>query len=306
MKSLSSGLGQGLAALLGEAAIDGGEPERIHALNVDSILPDPHQPRQSFAEESLRELADSIIEQGVLLPILVRPIKGSGTTTYRLVAGERRWRAARMAGLTEIPALIRHWNDRQALEASILENAQREDLNPVELARGCAELIDRFAYSHKKVAQRLGKSREAITNLLRLLKLPETALGLLETGALSAGHARALLRLEGQPEAMTRLIREVMDNDLSVRRTEALARELAVPSPEEEETQPAPREPTTTTGGRGRQRDPTILSLESRIATALHAPVAITHLRGRGRVILEYQSLDELDALARRLLKEEE
>ncbi|MBF0296460.1 MAG: ParB/RepB/Spo0J family partition protein [Magnetococcales bacterium] len=305
MKNLSTGLGQGLAALLGEAAIDGGEPDRIHALNVDSILPDPHQPRQSFSEETLRELADSILEQGVLLPILVRPIKGSGTTTYRLVAGERRWRATRMAGLTEIPALIRHWNDRQALEASILENAQREDLNPVELARGCAELIDKFGYSHKKVAQRLGKSREAITNLLRLLKLPETTLGLLETGALSAGHARALLRLEGQPEAMTRLIREVMENDLSVRRTETLARTLALPAPEEE-TQPAPHEPTANTGGRGRQRDPTILSLESRIAAVLRAPVAITHLRGRGRVILEYQSLDELDALARRLLKEEE
>ncbi|MBF0126529.1 MAG: ParB/RepB/Spo0J family partition protein, partial [Magnetococcales bacterium] len=224
--SVQAGMGQGLAALLGEAALEAGTREEIHRLPMERIQPDPHQPRRHFFEESLHELAASIREQGVLLPVLVRPLKGSEGGGYRLVAGERRWRAAQLAGLSEIPALIRTWSDRQALEASILENVQREDLTPVELARGCAELIEKFGYSHKKAAQRLGKSRESITNLLRVLRLPEAILAQLESGVLSMGHARALLRLEGQPEVMVGLAGEVVEQELSVRQTEAKARAL--------------------------------------------------------------------------------
>ncbi|MBF0125729.1 MAG: ParB/RepB/Spo0J family partition protein [Magnetococcales bacterium] len=305
MKNSQSGMGQGLAALLGEAAMDDPLMERVHLLLLEQILPNPHQPRQNFSQDALEELALSIREQGVLLPILVRPIKGA-TDQYRLVAGERRWRAAKLAGLIEIPALVRNWNDRQALEAAILENVQREDLNPVEVARGCGELIDKFGYSHKKAAQRLGKSREAITNLLRLLRLPEETLSLLESGALSPGHARALLRLEGRPEAMAQLTREVMEKGLSVRQTETLARSLSA----QQEKPPGAPEPPPDSGAqtpartsRGRQRDPVILTIENRLAASLRAPVAITHLRGRGRVIVEYATLEELEALTDRLLK---
>lgn len=307
MKTTQSGMGQGLAALLGDAAINTIQHEKVHMISVDNIHPNPHQPRQNFPEESMQELANSIREQGVLLPILVRPVSGSNEQ-YQLVAGERRWRAAKLAELTEIPALIRHWNDRQALEASILENVQRDDLNAVEFARGCMELIEKFGYSHRKAAQRLGKSREAITNLLRLLRLPESTLAMVESGTLSSGHARALLRLEDRPEAMELLAKEVIDKELSVRQTEILARNLsaakepAPPPPEPEITSPPLPPPAPSI--RGRHRDPIIVSIESKLAETLHTHVAVTQLRGKGRVILEYANLDQLEALAERLMKE--
>ncbi len=299
------GMGKGLAALLGETSTNESPHESVHMLLIDQILPNPHQPRQNFAEEPLQELANSIRAQGVLLPILVRPIQGN-KDQFHLVAGERRWRAAQLVGLTEIPALIRKWSDRQALEATILENVQREDLNPVELARGCAELIETFNYSHKKAAQRLGKSRETITNHLRLLRLPETTLTLLEQGAITTGHARALLRLEENPEAMEYLTNEIIEKELSVRQTETLARSLAaskntLPQPTEP-TENIPEEPTIPTS-RGRQRDPMIISIESKLANTLQAPVTITQLRGKGRLIVEYASLEELENLSERLLK---
>ncbi|MBF0428084.1 MAG: ParB/RepB/Spo0J family partition protein [Magnetococcales bacterium] len=292
----ASGMGQGLAALLGEAASHSIQHEKVHMIPVDLIVPNPHQPRQNFTDETLQELSLSIREQGVLLPLLVRSTKHGTDESYQLVAGERRLRAAKLAGLLEVPALVRNWTDRQALEASILENVQREDLNPVEIAKGCAELIETFNYSHKKVAQRLGKSREAITNHLRLLRLPETILKLVESNTLSSGHARALLRLEADPAAMERLSVEVITKELSVRQTEILARTFSNETPLEEAQPPIP------TPGRGRQRDPIILSIEEKLSKSLHAQVAITHLRGKGRVIVEYANLDELEALAERLL----
>lgn len=301
MKNQQSGLGQGLAALLGDAATNDTQHEKVYMIPLEQIVPNPMQPRQNFTDEGLEELAISIREQGVLLPILVRPVKGA-SDQYQLVAGERRWRAAKLAELTEIPALVRNWTDRQSLEASILENVQREDLNPVEMARGCTELIEKFGYSHKKAAQRLGKSREAITNLLRLLRLPQTALAMLEAGTLSSGHARALLRLDGQPEAMERLANEVVEKELSVRQTENQARIIATQNEPPPQPQPQPTIPVT----RGRLRDPMILSLETRLTTILNAPVTITNMRGRGRVTVEYESLEELEGLAERLMKDQE
>lgn len=300
MKNTPTGMGHGLAALLGESAVQEMQEEKIHSLPLEHLVPNPHQPRQHFSDESLQELATSIREQGILLPVLVRPLPKE-RDRFQLVAGERRWRAAQLAGLTEIPALIRNWSDRQALEAAILENVQREDLNPVEIARGCSELIDQFGYSHKKVAQRLGKSREAITNFLRLLRLPEGALLLLESGALSMGHARALLRLETQPEALSRLISEVLDKELTVRQTEELARSMAL---REEMRAETAAKPATGRGSRGRQRDPMIISIENRLAETLRTHVTITNLRGKGRVIVTYSTLEELELLAAHLLKE--
>ncbi|MBF0339987.1 MAG: ParB/RepB/Spo0J family partition protein [Magnetococcales bacterium] len=302
MKNSTSGMGQGLAALLGDAANTVSQQEKVLLIPIDQIESNPHQPRQNFSEESLRELEISIREQGVLLPVLVRPLRGV-TAGYQLVAGERRWRAARMAGLLEIPALVRNWNDRQALEASILENVQREDLNPVEVARGCAELIEKFGYSHKKAAQRIGKSREAISNLLRLLRLPDAILALIESEALSMGHARALLRLEEKPELMERLVSEVLAGELSVRQTELLARNLEKEKPIDAEVESIPKLGNRGTGGR--KKDPMIMSIEERLMENLGVAVSITHLRGKGKVIVEYSNLDELEALADRLLKGE-
>lgn len=305
MKTTQSVMGQGLAALLGDAAFTVPMQEKVLLIPIAQIAPNPNQPRQNFSEESLRELELSIREQGVLLPILVRP-KRSFEEMYQLVAGERRLRAAKMAGLLEIPALLRNWNDRQALEASILENVQREDLNPVEIARGCAELIEKFGYSHKKAAQRIGKSRETITNLLRLLRLPESILSMIESGTLSTGHARAMLRLEGKPELMERLASEVLSKELSVRQTETLARALETEITEEQTTSPddeQTEEGTPIQSNRGRKKDPMIISIESRLAETLGAQVSITHMRGKGKVIVEYSTLDELESLADRLLK---
>ncbi|MBF0272569.1 MAG: ParB/RepB/Spo0J family partition protein [Magnetococcales bacterium] len=303
MKNTQSGMGQGLAALLGDAAHTIPLQEKVLLIPIDQIQPNPNQPRQNFSEESLRELELSIREQGILLPILVRPKRGFDEV-YQLVAGERRWRAAKMAGLLEVPALLRNWNDRQALEASILENVQREDLNPVEVARGCSELIEKFGYSHKKAAQRIGKSRETITNLLRLLRLPESILGLIESGTLSTGHARALLRLEEKPELMERLASEVLAKELSVRQTETMARAMETESAAEQANESETTEEVEVTpSNRGRKKDPMILSIESRLTETLGAQVAITHLRGKGKVIVEYSSLDELEALADKLLK---
>ncbi|MBF0214650.1 MAG: ParB/RepB/Spo0J family partition protein [Magnetococcales bacterium] len=305
MKTTQSVMGQGLAALLGDAAFTVPMQEKVLLVPIAQIAPNPNQPRQNFSEESLRELELSIREQGVLLPILVRP-KRSFEEMYQLVAGERRLRAAKMAGLLEIPALLRNWNDRQALEASILENVQREDLNPVEIARGCAELIEKFGYSHKKAAQRIGKSRETITNLLRLLRLPESILSMIESGTLSTGHARAMLRLEGKPELMERLASEVLSKELSVRQTETLARALETEITEEQQTSTddeQTEEGTPIQSNRGRKKDPMIISIESRLAETLGAQVSITHMRGKGKVIVEYSTLDELESLADRLLK---
>ncbi|MBF0628309.1 MAG: ParB/RepB/Spo0J family partition protein [Magnetococcales bacterium] len=310
MKTTASGMGKGLAALLGDEAFSIPLQEKVLMIPIHQIAPSPYQPRQNFPEESLRELEQSIREQGVLLPILVRA-KRSFEEMYQLIAGERRWRAAKMAGLNEIPALMRHWNDRQALEASILENVQREDLNPVEIARGCAVLSEKFGYSHRKTAQRIGKSREAVTNLVRLLRLPEAILAMIESGILSTSHARAMLRLEGKPELMERLASEVLSKELSVRQTEALARVME----EESETKDADEalsatdeegqegvEAKATPSNRGRKKDPMILSIERRLTDTLSAPVSITHLRGKGKLIVSYSSLDELEVLADKLL----
>ncbi|MEO5346552.1 MAG: ParB/RepB/Spo0J family partition protein, partial [Magnetococcus sp. YQC-9] len=225
MSDSKTNMGQGLAALLGEAALTSTVSEKVMMIPIGQIVPNPYQPRQNFSEESLQELAESIRLQGVLLPILVRS-KPNFEETFELIAGERRWRAAKLAGLTRIPALYRRMTDRQMLENSILENIQREDLNPVEVARGCAQLIEKFGYSHKKAAQRIGKSREAITNLLRLLRLPESILTLIEAGTLSMGHARAMLRLEGKPEMLDQLAATAIQQELSVRQTEEMIRAL--------------------------------------------------------------------------------
>jgi len=211
------GIGRGLAAILPTAA---GDDETLHRIPLEHITPNPSQPRKSFDEQDLRGLADSLREHGVLQPILVRPLPGG---RYELVAGERRWRAAQLAGLDRIPAVVRSAADSERLELAVIENMARQDLNPVESARACAALVDEFGMTKEDVGRRVGKSRVAVSNLVRLLELPDEVLSMLEAGTLSEGHGRAVLQAPDH-HARRRVAREARDRGLSVRQTEELAR----------------------------------------------------------------------------------
>lgn len=218
MADRAKGMGRGLAAILAVAPRDGSE--ELRQVPLELIEPNPHQPRQTFDQEGLVALADSIRLKGLLQPVLVRPLPGG---RYELIAGERRWRAAKLAGLELIPALVRHHDDAASLELALVENMARQDLNPVEEARACAALVDELALTREEVGLRIGRSRVAVSNLIRLLDLPDEALELLERGVLSEGHGRALL---ASSDHMTRrtLARLAAENQWSVRELEAQAR----------------------------------------------------------------------------------
>ena len=218
-KTAPRGMGRGLAAIL--SVSEGAESDELRELAVELISPNPNQPRRTFDEPALQSLADSITANGVLQPVLVRPRPGG---TYELVAGERRWRAARLAGLERIPALVRERDDATTLELALVENMAREDLNPVEEARACAALVEELGLTREDVGLRVGRSRVAVSNLLRLLDLPDEALTLLESGRLTEGHGRALL-LADDHAVRRRLARSAADEGWSVRTLEARARE---------------------------------------------------------------------------------
>lgn len=223
------GLGRGLGALLGDAAttdVTTAQPasakrEGLPQIPLSKIRPNPHQPRQTFASGALEELSASIAAFGVLVPIIVRERAGG----YELIAGERRWRAAQAAGLDAIPAIVRPADDRESLEVAIIENLQRENLDPLEEAMGFAHLMEAYDFTQEQVAQRLGRSRPAIANALRLLSLPDSIKALVREGKLSAGHARAILAVP--PERRESLARRAVDEDLSVRALERLAQDVA-------------------------------------------------------------------------------
>jgi ParB family transcriptional regulator, chromosome partitioning protein len=223
--STRRGMGRGLAAILSVAG-DGVEQSELRELPVALIVPNPRQPRRSFDEEALGRLADSLGERGVLQPILVRPRQDG---RYELIAGERRWRAAQIAGLHHIPALVREREDSEALEVALIENMARQDLNPVEAARACAALVEELSLSREEVGRRVGRSRVAISNLLRLLDLPDEALALLQAGSLSEGHGRALL-LAAEHEARRRLAHKAAAEGWSVRTLEMHARTANEPA----------------------------------------------------------------------------
>jgi ParB family chromosome partitioning protein len=216
------GMGRGLGAILSVSA-EGAQQadEQLRELAVELIAPNPNQPRRSFDQDSLEELAGSLGERGVLQPVLVRPRPGG---SYELVAGERRWRAAQIAGLKSIPALVREREDAEALEAALVENMAREDLNPIEEARACAALVEELGLTREDVGRRVGRSRVAVSNLVRLLDLPDEAIELVQDGVLSEGHGRALL-LAHQHGDRRRLAREAGEQGWSVRVTEERARE---------------------------------------------------------------------------------
>ena len=283
------GMGRGLAAILSPTIPPAGSeasPE-LRTLPVELISPNPRQPRQSFDEESLLSLADSLRERGLLQPVLVRPRPGG---TYELIAGERRWRAAQLAGLDTVPAVVREHADRDSLELALIENMAREDLNPVEAARACALLVEELGLTREEVGRRVGRSRVAVTNLLRLLDLPDEVLELLVEGRLTEGHGRALLTAPGHDDRR-RLGRAAADEGWSVRETEICAREVANP-------RAAPRR-----GSRTAHPDQfeAAARLQDAFASALGADVRVAPRRSGYAVTLTLGSLEEAEALAQRL-----
>ena len=215
------GLGKGLDALFMDNSIEE-EAKSAVKLKINDIEPNRAQPRKSFDEEALEELANSISTHGVIQPLLVRPLADGG---YQLIAGERRWRASRMAGLTEVPVVIREMSDSEAMELALVENLQREDLNPIEEAQGLALLMETYGLTQEQAAKRVGKSRPAVANSMRLLSLPQEVLAMVERGELSAGHARTILALENA-EQITALANEIIKKNLSVRETERAVKAL--------------------------------------------------------------------------------
>ena len=255
-----------------------GEVQLIPRALID---PSPYQPRQHFAKEALAELAASIREQGILQPLVLRPVNGR----YQCIAGERRLRAAALAGLQKVPALVRHFSDERALELAIVENLQREDLSPVESARAYQRLADEFGYSQSQIAQRTGKSRATVNNTMRLLQLPDPVLELMEGGALGEGHARALLALP-TPDIQEELAEWIAQNGLTVREAEEKVRSLQEspnPEPPVEKPRPAPS-----------QNDTYLRDLEDRLRALFGTKASVSYKKGHGAITLEYYSDDDL------------
>ena len=277
------GLGRGLSALIGEEAVPTrGEAQRAtHKLPVAFLRPNKFQPRKRFAEEDLHDLAESVKEKGVLQPILVRPVKGEANA-YEIVAGERRWRAAQMAKLHDVPVVVREMGDSESLEIAIIENVQRADLNAIEEAAAYYELMDRFKYTQEQVAKEVGKSRPHIANTLRLLTLPEPVRALIRDGKLTAGHARTLI---GRDDAEARA-KEIVEGLLSVR--EAEHRSATHKSSKKKVV----------------LKDPNTRALEESVSNSLGLKVQVIHKGSKGgEVRIAYKTLEQLDEINRRLSK---
>lgn len=284
-------LGRGLDALLsvggaGPAAGHAAPPapaagDRLRTIPVEFIQRGRYQPRLDIKPDALQELADSIRAQGVVQPVVVRPLDGQADR-FELIAGERRWRAAQLAGLHEIPAVIKDIPDRTVMSIALIENIQREQLNPLEEAGALQRLIGEFGMTHQEVAEAIGRSRASVSNLLRLLELAPVPKRLLEAGSIEMGHARALLSLPA--EIQTALAERVAAEGLSVRATERLVR--AATEPGRSETTPVPK------------TDPNVQHLEAQLSEKLGAAVSIRHgRRGEGQLVIRYGSLDELDGI---------
>lgn len=301
------GLGRGLSALISEnynqtsaAPINdtvktvGGIPSGMDSLIVEQLIQGKYQPRSQFNEQALAELAESIRRNGVMQPIIVRPTTQSGR--YEIIAGERRWRAAKMAGLQRVPVIIREIDDKQALELALVENVQRQDLLPLEEAIGYQRLIEEFDYTQEELANVVGKSRSHVTNLLRLLSLPDEIKEMLDKAELTMGHARTLI---GLPNAIE-IAKQIVARGLSVRQAEEISREVQGNS---KRTNSRSQGSDNRAGGYRPpvNKDPDILALEETLSENLGLKVAI-HDRGQsGEIILSYDSLSQLDEILRRL-----
>ena len=280
------GLGKGLSAIFSEN--DTEDKNEIVTLKISQIEPNRSQPRRDFDEEALRELSDSIAAHGVLQPILVRPQIYGG---YQIVAGERRYRASRMAGLTEIPAIIRELSDSETMQIALIENLQRRDLNALEEAKGYKTLIDEYGFSQEDVARTVGKSRPAVANTLRLLSLPEDVKPMLESGRLSAGHARALLGIEDEKTA-AQTAEKIVKEGLSVRETETLVKKLGAAKPQKKPAQQSAK-PSAFTEAE--------LALSEAMGTKVR--VALRKDTGGGTLSIDFDDPAELFALANKIEK---
>lgn len=283
------GLGRGLSALMSDVAADEapkGAPKRPDlVVPIEQVQPNPDQPRRTFAEDALQDLAASIAEKGVIQPLIVRRSPRT-EGAFEIVAGERRWRAAQIAKLHEIPILLRDYDDIEVLEIAIIENIQRADLNPVDEAAGYKQLMDRFGHTQDKLATALGKSRSHIANLMRLLTLPDEVQAYLVSGQISAGHARALVG----HEMAVQLAREIIQRKLSVRETEQLAKKGPAIKKRSVPGAPVPKDADT-------------VQIENELSATLGMKVTIDHPTGSegGKMVIGYKSLDQLDDLLRAL-----
>ncbi len=282
-------LGRNLNALLGktraaaEKADPEGEASALKDLPLDAIQPGRYQPRSAMDPEKLEELAESIRSQGLVQPVVVRPLAKPGT--YELIAGERRWRATRMAGKETIPAIVRDIADEATLALALIENIQRENLNPLEEATALKRLIEEFELTHAEAAKSVGRSRVAVSNLLRLLELAPEVREMVDQRLIDMGHARALLTLDRSDQV--RAAQQVINLDLSVRQTEALVRRMKEGKPEPKKSAP--------------RKSPDLERLEQELTETLCAPVSVKHsASGKGQVTIRYTSLDELDGLLER------
>jgi ParB family chromosome partitioning protein len=291
MAAKKRGLGRGLDALLGSAGqVPAGDASEglphdgdLRQIPVDLIRRGKYQPRRDMDQEALQELADSIRAQGVMQPIVLRPI---GESQYEIVAGERRWRATQLAGLDRIPALVRDVPDEAAIAMALIENIQREDLNPIEEALALQRLQQEFELTQQQVAEAVGKSRTTVTNLLRLMSLRDDVRTMIEHGDLEMGHGKALLGLPVDEQSAA--ARSVVSRGLSVRQTEALVRKLLA-----DKDKPPKRKPSL---------DPDVRKLQDDLAEKLGARVQIQHTAaGKGKLVLSYSSLDELDGILRHI-----
>ena len=290
-KKKNRGLGRGLSALMADVG-----PEPTNTLTmparpnlvvpIEKVFPNPDQPRRSFTDQHLQDLSASIKAKGIIQPLIVRK-RANGKDEYEIVAGERRWRAAQMAQLHEIPILVRDFTDTEVLEVAIIENIQRADLNPVEEAAGYRQLMDKFGHTQEKLAEELGKSRSHVANLMRLLQLPSNVQDMLVDGKLSAGHARALITSD-DPSA---LAKQVVQHGLSVRATEALAKKK-----DDGSSSPSSREKSSR-----KEKDADTKALESDLSAALGLTVSVDHKAGgeSGQVSIKYAYLDQLDEICR-------
>src|ERR1700759_2259378 len=288
MPERQRGMGRGLAAILSVAPRE--ESEELRQLPLELISANPHQPRDSFDETALVALAESIKARGVRRPLLVRPLPGG---TYELIAGERRWRAAKLAELETVPAIIRHHDDAASLEVALIENMAREDLNPVEEARACAALTEELGLSREEVGQRVGRSRVALSNLIRLLDLPDEALASIEAGSLSEGHGRALLTAPDHADRR-RLARAAVEGGWSVRELERRARAAK------------DEEPTTVRAHQGRRglhpdQEAAIAQINDTFEAALGRPVQVTPAGTGYRAQLTFETAEDALELARNL-----
>ncbi len=288
MAEKKRGLGRGLSALMADVTEEqvpqGAAPTKTDIMvPIEKIAPNPDQPRRDFTSEQLEDLSNSIREKGVIQPLIVRPRPGI-EGEYEIVAGERRWRASQMAQLHELPVLVRDFNDTEVLEVAIIENIQRADLNPVEEAAGYKQLMDKFGHTQDILSKALGKSRSHIANLMRLLNLPDDILGLLRTGQISAGHARALITSDHAHEIAKRIVAQ----GLSVRQVEQLVKKFASGELDK------PKRPKP-------QKDADTRALEGDLSANLGMNVNIDHKpdQENGQVVIKYTSMEQLDEICR-------